>query len=306
MAAFRRRARHYRSSPTRIPPIAIVGIVLVCTVIITVIIGNLLDNWLDDESYRDLTEGNPPPTPNEEIVKSNVRNVNAYPYLLGAKIDSMIGQTSASVLINTPNGELQYASPVGERYALPVKNNVPLVKSMGELRYFVPYVCGIYYPQSFTEASADLRYAAIGEECALLREFVNSGGNEILMCDVEITHPTLPSLLSYLKSVKEAVGTAAVGIAIPYETVIDSNNWELLAQLSEVCDFMAIDFTNIQVDESKTEATGINTEVAEMLDTCDYFIKSYSMRPLFAQSQSAMISTAVTLMIPNFQIVGEK
>lgn len=306
MAAFRRRTRHYRSSPTRIPPIAIVGIVLVCTVIITVIVGNLLDNWLDDETYRDLTEGTPPLTPTEEIVKSNVRNVNAYPYLLGAKIDSMIGQTSASVLINTPSGEIQYASPVAERYAIPVKSNAPLYQSMGELRYFVPYVCGIYYPQSFTETSADLRYAAIGEECALLREFVNSGGSEILMCDVEITQETLPGVLAYLKTVKQSLGSAALGIAIPYETVIASDNWELLSQLSEICDFMAIDFTDVPIDESKTEDTGINTDAKEWLDTCDYFIKAYAMRPLFAQSQTTAISTAVTLMTPNFQVVGEK
>ena len=115
MAAFRKRSRHYHASPKKIPPIAIVGIILVCTVIITVIVGNLLDNWLDEETYRNLTEGNEPPVPNEEIVKSNVRSVNAYPYLLGDKIDSMIGQTSASVLINSPTGELQYDSPVGAR-----------------------------------------------------------------------------------------------------------------------------------------------------------------------------------------------
>ena len=78
--------RRYRR-PTRragaLSPWAIAGICLGAVILITVIVGNLLTLWLDDETYNRLTAGEEEAREVTPVHKNDLPNVNAYPHGLG-------------------------------------------------------------------------------------------------------------------------------------------------------------------------------------------------------------------------------
>ena len=302
--AGKRTRRHHRAQRARLSPIAIVAIVLACTILVTVIIGNLLNKWLDDETYKRLTEGTEPPPQINGMQPSSVRRVYATSMTPGDSIDAL--QQSISLSLNTPQGELLYSSPVADYYNVPMKKASPLRDTMSELTFFVEYVIGVFYPQALTKEAEDLRYAATTDEAALLREFVKAGGSEVLLCGLTISQSTLSDVIAYLKAVKAAVENVPVGIAIPYAVAMDSSNWELLAMLSEECDLCALDFTDVESEYSEPNEMGVIPEAKTILDGCRYFITQYSMRPLFGKSQRELSDTAIALDYPSWQILGEK
>lgn len=305
MAAMRRRFRHHHHqtrSNRRVPPIAIVGIVLLGTLLVTVIVGNLLHLWLDDETYQSLIDGGDD-TPNKEaFTPTTVRNVYAYPFALGGDLTAMVGQTSASVCINTPSGELTYASPVGERYSLPLQSNAPLGQSMSELCTLIPYVSGVFYPQALS-AQPELQYAATNEECALLHEFITAGGGELLICGLPLTPDRTQASIAYLKAVKATVGDVPVGVAVPFEIATDQTQWEMLEQLLQTVDFCALDLTEQVIDGSELNDAGVSVEAKALFDQASYVFSGYSMRPLFSESQEALITAAITMDFPTFQVI---
>ena len=103
----RRHRRAHAHASSRLHPAAWIGICLCAAILLTVIAGNLLKIWLDDETFRRFTDGEEtdPPTEQQEDPLS-VRRVNAYPFALGDPLESLAGQTSLSFSLNTPTGEL--------------------------------------------------------------------------------------------------------------------------------------------------------------------------------------------------------
>ncbi len=305
MAMSRRFRRHRMRSSKKIPPIAIVGIVLVATLLITILVGNLLRVWLDDETYQELINGDDAPDVEDEFTPTRVRNVYAYPFTLGGDLNEMVGQTSASVCINTPSGKLTYSSPVGTRYNLPSQSKTPLGQSMSDLCTLIPYVSGVFYPQAINEAEESLRYAATNEECALLHEFITAGGGELLIYGLPLTADRAEASITYLKAVKKTAGTVPVGVAVPYEIATDQANWELLARLLETVDFCALDLTTQTVDTTELNEMGVPVEAKALFDRCAYAFSAYSMRPLFSQSQEALITAAIITDKPTFQVIRQ-
>ena len=300
----RKRFRRHRTRAGKpLPPIAIVGIVLASAVLLTVIVGNLLHSWLDDDTYNAIVNGIPEPTTTEVFTPVSVRNVHAYPFSLGGDLTALVGQTSASVALNTPNGELTYESAVGNRYSLPMQSNAPLAQSMGELCTLIPYTSGIFYPQAPKETNDALRYATIGEECALLNEFILSGGNEILICGLSLTPESAEASINYLKQIKHTAKDVPVGVAVPVQIASDQANWELLARLLETVDFCALDFTDQPINTDEVDEAGISVVAKALFEQTAYARSAYSMRPLFAETQEALIAAAISTDMPTFQVV---
>jgi len=306
MAAMRRRFRRHRAHSTKkIPPIAIVGIVLLLAIIITLIVGNLLRSWLDDDTHQAML-GEEEEIPEQEVLhRVKVRNVHAYPFSLGGDLNEIAGQTSASVLLNTPTGTVTYTSPVGQRYSLPSNNPVTLEQSMLELGTVIPYVSGVFYPQAVKQENPMLRYAATAEECALLHEFISSGGSELLIAGLSWSSDQREASVAYLTAVKKTAGEIPVGVAIPASVVADQANWELLERLMEVVDFCALDFTAHPINTDEVDEMGVSVAARELFIQYDYYLSGYSMRPLFAQSQEALIIASIATDRPTFQVIRE-
>ena len=306
MSQLGKRFRRYHGrghGPLRLHPLAVVGICLVVAVLVALIIGNLLNVWLDDDTYRQLTDGEQTEAEEGSRPASAVRNVNAYPYVLGEELDGILGHTSASVMLNRPDGTALYCSDVVAYYGISTAEETSLMEFLGDLAAFVPYVSGVFYSRALLAETPDLRYAESVKESAILREFLNVGGSEVLLFDLPLSDDSADEVLSYLKTVKFAAGKSPIGVAVPYAIAKDTSNWELLAELAKVCDFMALDLSAEEVDPSDLDDAGLSPRAVALLEDCRYLLSSYDMRLLFDESQTALISTAVTQMRPNFQII---
>ena len=185
MRLFHDRHRGYGTRQTGKTVLLILGITLLVALIVTVIVGNLLKIWLDEQTYLQLTQGNESPRQEDPLYKSPAPNLHAYAFVFGDPMDKLAGATAASLSLNTPSGEVNYTSSVTTYFDLTLYRDTPLETGIGELKTVVSYVSGVFYPQALKEENEHLRYAKQMEECALLREFLESGGDEILLCDRE-------------------------------------------------------------------------------------------------------------------------
>ena len=106
-----RRFRGHRQRATRFHPLAIVGICLCAAVLLTVLIGNILNLVVDDDTYHRLTgkeeeDSNPPPS-----YTANAPRVNAYPFVLGNAVEQVINSPAVAVMVPLT------LSPLTERIA---------------------------------------------------------------------------------------------------------------------------------------------------------------------------------------------
>ena len=324
---FRRRKQH--TTPHRIPPIAIVAVCLAAAVLLTVIAGNLLKLWLDDETFRRFTAEETQPPADEQAPPTLLRvpQVNAYPFVLGGNTDEILGKTAATVALNTPDGKLLYASEVGAFYGLEVSEKIPLLESMESLSAAVPYLCGVFYASAPRQESEAVRYAAALNEASLMREFIQAGADELLLCGLPLDSASLPSVLSYLQTVKQLLNDTPVGIAFPLSLLItDEGRW-VLNELENNCDFFTVDLgdqatrpatdpsdtpTNAPSDEGLSDdntdngdesATPTLPTASELLASCRYFISQYHMRVSVSSSQTDLIEQMERSLQANFMIL---
>ena len=297
------RFRRHRTRTGKIHPAAIVGICLGVAVLVSLLVGNLLNLWLDDETYRKLTDGNTENTPNDPLFEAKVRNINAYPFTLGEDIDPVLGLPAVSVAINSARGEVAYSSAVAAYQGLTQKNEVLLSDTLGELCAFVPYVSGVFYPQAFARDTSDLFYAASVEEAALLREFVHAGGSEILLCGIPLSLQEIDRTVSYLTVLKTASPQTAIGVAVPLSAAKSQDSWEILSKLLTVCDFCALDLTNEAVVDEEPTDSDISPAALSLLSDCSYYLQAYDMRILLSSEQTNLLTTLEIQMYPNYQVI---
>lgn len=296
---FRRRPHSGRA----LHPLAIVGICLAVAVLLTLTVGNLLRIWLDDETYKSLTEGNERPATEETPDPVDVPNVNAYPFSLAEEVDRVIGFQSVSVELNNENRVLSYSSGVAAHLGLPQTSGTDLFEKMDELALFVPYVSGIYRPQGFDKELSDVFYAAAVQDIALLREFIHAGGDEILLCDVPLDDDSMDRVKTYLALLKAALPDTPVGVAVPLSCAADTKNWKIMDTLSVSCDFLVLDLSDEVVIDGVPVSNGEPSPAAlALLADCSHIVSIYRTRLLVAASQAPLLSTLEIQMHPNFQV----
>ena len=273
-------------------PLAIVLICAGAALLLTLIIGLMLNVWLDDEAYDRLTKGEQPEETQPETDKSYTRNIHADAYVFGEEVESVWESFyEISVTLNTPTGQMNYTSEVVRYLGMTSVSENVLYDSMGEIGMFAGFVSGVFYPQALYNENADLQYATAAKECAVMKEFLHAGGNEILLCGIPFTRTDTASILRYVKQVKAMAGDSPVGIAIPLSVARADGSWTMLENLSKECDFLAIDLT---------EATSVGGP-EQILTDARYYIQQYDMRVLLGEKQEDLIYAAFTY--PDVQII---
>ena len=295
--------RHRPRSQGRLHPLAIVAICLVAAILITLVIGNLLYHWLDDETYNALLGGEEETSPPEEIFHANVRRVNAYPFALGGEIEEILGTPAVSVAINRADGSLCYASAVADYQGRTETPDLPLMETLGELCSYISHVGGVFTPQVFSITDPNLFYAATLEDAALLAEFTGAGANELLLYGLPLTLETLDRITLYLRAVKLAAPKIPLGVAVPREVAEAEGGWELLATLLTVADFCALDLSHEVIEDADATEGEPSSAALALLGEVDYWLKAYDMRILLGESQSALLYTLEMQMHPNYQIL---
>lgn len=274
-------------------PLAIVLIVVGAALLLTIIIGLLLNVWLDDEAYDRLTKGEPEEEEKVETNKSYTRDIHADAYVFGKEAESVWESfAEISITLNTPTGQINYTSEVVSYLAMESISQNVLYDAMGEVHLFADFAGGVFYPQALYQEGADLQYAVAAKECALLKEFLHAGGSEILLCGIPFTQTDTASILRYVKQIKAMAGESPVGVAIPLAVARADGSWALLESLAKECDFLAIDLT---------EATSV-AGAEQILTDARYYIQQYDMRVILNERQEELILAAYTY--PDVQIIS--
>lgn len=292
---YRRQARRMGS----LSPLAIAGICVAGVILLTVLVGNLLTFFLDDETYARLTGGEPEEEATEVLHKTALPDINAYPHVLGSNAAKAADFPAVSVSLNKPDGTLNYTSEVSSYQNLVGEPGVPLTREMQELSYYTPYISGVFYPRAFDYDTPDLRFAATAAEGALLREFMRNGARDVILVSIPFERVARTDILSYIQSVKRALGENALGVAVPLSVAQSAGGWELLNALLEVCDFCALDVTQA----SQPREDGTLPDANEILGYADYFLTQYDMRLLLHDGQTNLRAEAELRMIADYQII---
>ncbi len=298
------RFRRRRQRTGHLHPAAIVGICLGAAILLTLIVGNLLKLWLDEETFQKWTEGTAAPPAEDQPLDIRVPNVNAYPFDRGDEIDRFFGTASVSFCLNRDDGTLLYSSPVAENFGLSDAQNPDLAETLSELCSVVPYVSGVFTPNQALDASPALQYAAAVTDAALLREFVQSGGEEILLVGLSLDMSSLSKTMVYLEAVKAAAPETPLGVAVPREVATSFDGWEILSTLLTVCDFCALDLTSESINETAPTEGDVSPAAQQLLQSAAYYLEHYRMRVLVSESQTALVTTLEILFHSNFQILS--
>ena len=284
-----RRNTHRRGN---LSPLTIVLICAGAALLLTVIIGLMLNVWLDDETYDRLTKGEEKQEETQETDKTYTRDIHADAYVFGEEAESVWESFyEISVTLNTPTGQMNYSSEVVEYLGVPALNQTVLFDAMGDVHLFTGFVSGVFYPQALYVEGADLQYAVAAKECALLKEFLHAGGSEILLCGIPFSRIDTASILRYVQQIKAMAGDSPVGVAVPLAVARAEGSWTLLESLAKECDFLALDFT---------EATSVSG-VEQILTDARYYIQQYDMRVVMSEKQEELILAAYTY--PDVQII---
>ncbi len=302
MFGFRFRQRRPREG--RMHPLAIVGICLAVAILLTLIVGNFLKLWLDDDTYQKLTQKpteEPQSAPPSPLV---AKKINAYPFSLGENAGDMIGTPAVSVALNTKDGTLLYTSDVAAYLGCPRNEQIPLFETVSELSAYVSYISGVFYPQSFTSESTDVFYASTVQEAALIREFFRTGGSELLLLDMPLTNENLDRVTLYLDTLRAAADDTAIGVAIPLSVASSEGGWEILGVLEQHCDFLALDVTDEDVTDTEEITDGTSPAAVALLTDCNYYLTQYNMRLLLSTAQTNLLTTLEMQMHQNYQVVA--
>ncbi len=295
--------RRHRNRTGKLHPAAIVAITLAAAILLTVLVGNLLYYWLDDETFRQLTEGEAETAPPSPIVSVPARKVNAYPFTLGDDLGEVLGTPALSVAINTPDGRVTYTSAVTAYLGLPSTPDVPLTETMAELCSYIPFASGVFYTQAFSQADPDLFYTAALSDAALLREFANAGADELLLCSLPLDETELDRVMLYLRAIKANLPKIAVGVAVPPEVARAEGSWEILSTLLTVCDFCGLDLSREQISDEGETGGDLSPSAAALLADVSFYLNAYGMRVLIADGQTALLTTLEMQMYPNYQVI---
>ena len=296
MARFQRRF-HPHGRGKKLHPLAIVGISLGGAVLLAILIGNLLRLSLDEDTLDRLAGESEPPTEEQSEPQRTAPSVRAYPFVLGDSTDVLLTDgelliNGVTVSVNTPTGQLCYTSPVATHQGLTSVSKAELRDSMLDLTAVIPYVCGVFYPQTPATTDTDLLYAAASADAALLREFLHAGGSEILLVGMSFEAENLPYLADYLTLLREFLEGTPVGLAVPLEVATSEDNWQLLPALRQLSDYLAVDLREIP-----------DGGMEEALLTAHYYTAQYQMSLLASAEQTQWIS-AVEEAFTDYRIVS--
>lgn len=271
----RARRRSYGAPAKRKKPWIIVAACVLSAVLITVVVGNLLKVWLSDEAYQSLLGEDTTTAPADEPQKPvSLRKTKAEAYLAGDDLLNL-SDRDVSLSINTPDGSAWYPSEVAEYFGIPTLRKESLSEIMPTLCGATAFVSCVYYPQAFDAESEELFFAKTGTDCALIREWIVAGGNEVLLCDIPFDR--IDRIATYVQTLREAIGKdVPIGIAIPIAKAQETDAWEMISELARVCDFLALDLRDSDVP----------------LSDCGYYVEQYGMRPLLLDTQEDAASYA--------------
>lgn len=304
MPSMRRLRRRSGGTGQNMRPITVVLICLAAAILLTLTVGNLLKIWLDDETYRDMTEGILPPPAQQGTPEPNGIAINAPLWRVGDRVDPLPGSAAVSVPINSSDGTMLYTSDVVRYFGLSSAEGASeLTRAMQALSLSIPYASGVFYSKALSYELADLRYAATVREAAILREFYHAGASELVIRGLPLETATVDEVREYISAIRIDAQGFRVGIAVPISVAESEAGWRILATLSGIADFFVLDVTGAALAEDVDEY-GNSASANELLGRSNYYLSQYQMRLMASDAQSVLVETIEARRYSNYQITA--
>lgn len=291
MAPFGKRSRHryqHHHRNKKLSPPVIIAICVASALVVSIVAGNLLKVFLDNDAYKRLVDPGEEPANVVTPITIDTPDLNAYYFPFGASTDE-IQSGVVSVNINVPDGKLSYTSPVSKLLGITNVETYDFAENMAAINDRTNYLTGVLFSQTLAQPTNDLKYATELRERALIAEFLQGGGNEVLLCNVDLLQAA-----DYVKAIKADLPSAVIGISVPL--VNAEENDAHIATLLKTCDFCALDLRGISVENEE--------EAYNVIKSASFYLIAYDMRLLLSTDQTLFISQLTELSIPDFQIVG--
>ena len=281
-----------RTGQRKLPLLAILGICFGAAVLVALVTGLILNAVLDDETYYRLTT-KPRQTASQTILFApDLPDIAAYPYAFGDDLTEATAHSAVAVALNTSAGKYLYQSDVLTYLKAEATGSTRISTSFLTFSDYRIYIGGLFYPQATREFDTTKRYAKEAEESAVIREFFFLGGDDLILCEMDLFGST-EKCLSYLKMIKLDVGDSAIGVAISYDDFAKDNARAVLEKLLTVCDFLALDLRDCSSD----------APLDELLAANEFAYTQYGMRLLLGEKQTALIADAGKLAIADYEIL---
>lgn len=303
MPSMRRLRRRGGATGQKMRPVTVVLICLVAAILLTLTVGNLLKIWLDDETYRNLTQGVEPPAAQQQPPQTNGIAINAPLWCVGDRVDALVGSAAVSVPVNSPDGTMLYTSDVVRYFGISSVEGAPaLASKMNDLILSIPYASGVFYSNALSQDLADLRYAATVREAAILREFYHAGASELVIRGLPLETATVEEVREYISAIRVDAQNFRVGIAVPISVAESDAGWRILSTLAGIADFFVLDVTAEPLADDVDEY-GNSASVNELLGRSNYYLSQYQMRLMASDAQTLLVETIQARRYSNYQIV---
>ena len=281
-----------RTGPRRLSLLAILGICFASAVLVALVTGLILNAVLDEETYYRLTT-KPRQTASDTILFApDLPDIAAYPYAFGDDLTEATAHSAVAVALNSSAGKYLYQSDVLNYLKVDALGSTRMSTSFLTFEDYRVYIGGIFYPQATHELDTTKRYAKEAEETAVVREFFFLGGDDLILCGLDLFGSTEKSL-AYLKLLKLAVGEDAVGVAISYEDFSKDDARQIFEKLLTVCDFLALDLRDSSGD----------ARLDELLSATEFAYAQYGMRLLLGEKQTTLIADLQKQKITDYEIL---
>ena len=147
-------------------------------------------------------------------------------------------------------------------------------------------------------------------EIAIIAEAARDGVDDILLVGIDVTANNIDEVEDFLARASIAAGKSVLGALISEQTLyMTEQEIYLAARMKDACDYIALDLSRVShqgTEPSKDEnGNPIKSVLETSLDRAEYYIRSYSMRVVFARGNSALYKEAIALGVVNFQVVDK-
>ena len=219
------------------------------------------------------------------------------------------GNTALSVPLyddGTPRYDSAVAQALGRQ--LSGENDVTLSRLFAAILAQDGYI-SVTFPCTWqTETDTAMRNILAAYEAALIAEIAQSGAQEILLLDLDLSAEQLDTTAAFLRDVRAAAPDAVIGVAVPTATVLGDDHTATLRTVLTWADFTAVDLrdSHTVTAHSEKEDGTLTHDIADtgtILSLLDPALTRYRMRLLLPTSMYEKLEIIEAMGYANWQII---
>lgn len=305
-------ASSHRSVGKTVPIVISVVAFLLLSIIISVAVGLLLSNRVDELEDKEKFEFD-----KVEYISGNkvVKGVEAYHFDESASPKDYVAQgiSDLSVVARDRDGALHFAFEIANVFPIDEMRSERSFKALCEdARRADARVCVYVYITSFDIEDKYVRDAAKAYEIALISEIAESGASDILLMGLDVTQENLGEVCDFVSRASIAAGKAPLGVSLAPEVYyLAEKEIYTAGKVRACCDYLAVDLTYMTLEDGKSQGKSESGEelpslLEKTVGRLKFYISEYPARVLFAREHRKLYINAVELGITDYQIIDNK